>query len=35
LNAVGWDTYALRVGAEAALSLAPGPAVMLVIAYGR
>ena len=31
---VNWDTYWLYVLAEAALSLSPGPAVMLVIAYG-
>jgi threonine/homoserine/homoserine lactone efflux protein len=34
LNAVNWDTYWLYVLTEAALSLSPGPAVMLVIAYG-
>jgi threonine/homoserine/homoserine lactone efflux protein len=34
LNAVDWDTYWLYVLTEAALSLSPGPAVMLVIAYG-
>jgi threonine/homoserine/homoserine lactone efflux protein len=34
LDAVNWDTYWLYVLAEAALSLSPGPAVMLVIAYG-
>jgi homoserine/homoserine lactone efflux protein len=31
---VNWDTYWLYVLAESALSLSPGPAVMLVIAYG-
>jgi threonine/homoserine/homoserine lactone efflux protein len=34
LSAVNWDTYWLYVLTEAALSLSPGPAVMLVIAYG-
>jgi homoserine/homoserine lactone efflux protein len=34
LNAVNWDTYWLYLLTEAALSLSPGPAVMLVIAYG-
>jgi len=34
LSSVNWDTYWLYVLAEAALSLSPGPAVMLVIAYG-
>ena len=34
LEAVNWDTYWLYVLTEAALSLSPGPAVMLVIAYG-
>ena len=34
LGSVNWDTYWLYVLAEAALSLSPGPAVMLVIAYG-
>jgi threonine/homoserine/homoserine lactone efflux protein len=34
LDSVNWDTYWLYVLAEAALSLSPGPAVMLVIAYG-
>lgn len=34
LGAVNWDTYWLYVLTEAALSLSPGPAVMLVIAYG-
>ena len=34
LDAVNWDTYWLYVLAEAALSLSPGPAVMLVIACG-
>ena len=34
LDAVNWDTYWLYVATEAALSLSPGPAVMLVIAYG-
>ena len=34
LTAVNWDTYWLYVLTEAALSLSPGPAVMLVIAYG-
>ncbi|HYM47207.1 MAG TPA: LysE family translocator, partial [Burkholderiaceae bacterium] len=33
-NAVNWDTYWLYVLTEAALSLSPGPAVMLVIACG-
>lgn len=33
-DAVNWDTYWLYVATEAALSLSPGPAVMLVIAYG-
>jgi len=33
-SAVNWDTYWLYVLTEAALSLSPGPAVMLVIAYG-
>jgi homoserine/homoserine lactone efflux protein len=33
-GAVNWDTYWLYVLAEAALSLSPGPAVMLVIACG-
>jgi homoserine/homoserine lactone efflux protein len=33
-DSVNWDTYWLYVLAEAALSLSPGPAVMLVIAYG-
>lgn len=32
--AINWDTYWLYVLTEAALSLSPGPAVMLVIAYG-
>ncbi len=32
LDAVNWDTYWLYVATEAALSLSPGPAVMLVIA---
>jgi homoserine/homoserine lactone efflux protein len=32
-SAVNWDTYWLYVLTEAALSLSPGPAVMLVIAY--
>jgi homoserine/homoserine lactone efflux protein len=32
LDAVNWDTYWLYVLAEVALSLSPGPAVMLVIA---
>ena len=31
---VNWDTYWLYLLTEAALSLSPGPAVMLVIAYG-
>jgi homoserine/homoserine lactone efflux protein len=31
---VNWDTYWLYALTEIALSLAPGPAVMLVIAYG-
>ncbi|MCU0765677.1 MAG: LysE family transporter [Burkholderiaceae bacterium] len=34
LDAVNWDTYWLYVATEAALSLSPGPAVMLVIACG-
>lgn len=34
MNAVNRDTYWLYVLTEAALSLSPGPAVMLVIAYG-
>lgn len=34
LAAVNWDTYWLYVLTEMALSLSPGPAVMLVIAYG-
>jgi threonine/homoserine/homoserine lactone efflux protein len=34
ISAVNWDTYWLYVLTEAALSLSPGPAVMLVIAYG-
>jgi threonine/homoserine/homoserine lactone efflux protein len=34
LDAVNWDTYWLYVLAEVALSLSPGPAVMLVIAGG-
>lgn len=34
LDAVNWDTYWLYVLTEGALSLSPGPAVMLVIAYG-
>ena len=34
IDAVNWDTYWLYVATEAALSLSPGPAVMLVIAYG-
>lgn len=34
MNAVNWDTYWLYVLTEAALSLSPGPAVMLVMAYG-
>ena len=34
LAAVNWDTFWLYVLAEAALSLSPGPAVMLVIACG-
>ncbi len=34
LNAVNWDTYWLYVLTEIALSLSPGPAVMLVIACG-
>jgi homoserine/homoserine lactone efflux protein len=34
LEAVNWETYWLYVATEAALSLSPGPAVMLVIAYG-
>ena len=31
---VNWDTFWLYVATEAALSLSPGPAVMLVVAYG-
>ncbi len=34
LDAVNWDTYWLYVLAEIALSLSPGPAVLLVIACG-
>lgn len=34
LAAVNWDTFWLYVLAETALSLSPGPAVMLVIACG-
>lgn len=34
LQAVNWDTFWLYVLAEVALSLSPGPAVMLVIASG-
>jgi threonine/homoserine/homoserine lactone efflux protein len=34
VSVVNWDTYWLYVLTEAALSLSPGPAVMLVIAYG-
>jgi len=34
LGAVNWDTFWLYVLAEVALSLSPGPAVMLVIACG-
>jgi homoserine/homoserine lactone efflux protein len=34
LHAVNWDTYWLYVLTEVALSLSPGPAVMLVIACG-
>lgn len=34
LAAVNWDTYWLYLLTEAALSLSPGPAVMLVLAYG-
>jgi homoserine/homoserine lactone efflux protein len=34
LDAVNWDTYWLYVLTEVALSLSPGPAVMLVIACG-
>ncbi len=34
LHAVNWDTYWLYVLTEIALSLSPGPAVMLVIACG-
>ncbi len=34
VSAVNWDTFWLYVLTEAALSLSPGPAVMLVIAYG-
>lgn len=33
-GAVNWNTYGLYVATEAALSLSPGPAVMLVIACG-
>ena len=32
--AINWETYWLYLLTEAALSLSPGPAVMLVIAYG-
>ena len=31
---MNFDTFALYVAAEAALSLTPGPAVLLVVAYG-
>jgi homoserine/homoserine lactone efflux protein len=31
---INWDTYWLYLLTEAALSLSPGPAVMLVMAYG-
>ncbi len=34
VSAINWDTYWLYLLTEAALSLSPGPAVMLVIAYG-
>jgi threonine/homoserine/homoserine lactone efflux protein len=34
LDAVNWDTYWLYVLTEVALSLSPGPAVMLIIACG-
>ena len=34
LSSINWDTYWLYLLTEAALSLSPGPAVMLVIAYG-
>ena len=34
LASINWDTYWLYLLTEAALSLSPGPAVMLVIAYG-
>ena len=34
LDAVNWDTYWLYVLTEMALSLSPGPAVMLIIASG-
>jgi len=34
LDSVNWDTFWLYVLAESALSLSPGPAVMLVIACG-
>ncbi|MEP6608855.1 MAG: LysE family translocator [Burkholderiaceae bacterium] len=34
LDSVNWDTYWLYVLTEAALSLSPGPAVMLIVAYG-
>ena len=34
LLAINWDTYWLYLVTEAALSLSPGPAVMLVIATG-
>lgn len=33
-DSINWDTYWLYVLTEAALSISPGPAVMLVIAYG-
>jgi threonine/homoserine/homoserine lactone efflux protein len=34
LDAINWDTYWLYVATEAALSLSPGPAVLLVVATG-
>lgn len=33
-DSINWDTYWLYVLTEAALSISPGPAVMMVIAYG-
>jgi threonine/homoserine/homoserine lactone efflux protein len=34
VSGINWETYWLYLLTEAALSLSPGPAVMLVIAYG-